>query len=367
MGLVSVELPAGSIRELSVSGWGAVGQPAWSPDGSTIYTPAVPIYSSTFQIWAFDASSGVHRPLTSGATSYYQRSLSATATGDLITTTYTPTTTLWVTDQSAQAHPINALRGEGSDSAIWVDGRIVTSNMAEMIVHDPDGGNSTRLRSYSGIYRQLTRCGPAHLAYWAIDRENQDHIARTNIITGSTSRLTDGPGDTQPTCTADGSILVFLHCEDQYSRCFLTRKSIDTGQSITLHEFDMGNALSSPGLMVSPDGTKVLFGEALRGGNPNDWVMVVPITGGNLQKLTMPVSAEEVDAIIWAPDGKSILFSQKTGVGNIWSVPLDGKAPRKLTAFDSDRIFAFDVSPESRLVISRGSYVRDVVLIKSPR
>ena len=39
MGLVSVELPAGSIRELSVSGWGAVGQPAWSPDGSTIFTP----------------------------------------------------------------------------------------------------------------------------------------------------------------------------------------------------------------------------------------------------------------------------------------------------------------------------------------
>jgi len=52
---------------------------------------------------------------------------------------------------------------------------------------------------------------------------------------------------------------------------------------------------------------------------------------------------------------------------DIWSVSLDGKAPRKLTTFDSDRTFAFDVSPESRLVISRGSFVRDVVLIKNPR
>jgi Tol biopolymer transport system component len=324
-------------------------------------------YSSTFQIWAFDASSGVHRPLTSGTTSYHEFSLSATATGDLIANTETPNTTLWVTDQSAQTHPINALRGEGFDSIVWVDGHIVTSNIMEIIVRDLDGGNSTKLRSYSAIYRQLARCGPAQVAYWATDSEHQSHIARTNIITGSTSRLTDGPSDTQPSCTADGATVVFFHCEDHYSRCFLTRKSIDTGQSLTLHEFDMGNGLSSPGLTVSPDGAKVLFGEALRGGNPNDWAMVVPIAGGNLQKLTMPVPVEKVAAVRWAPDGKSILFSQKTGVGNIWSVPLDGKAPRKLTTFDSDSIFAFDVSPENRLVISRGSFVRDVVLIKNPR
>ena len=368
LGLVSVELPAGSIRELSVSGWASLGQPAWSPDGSAIYAPAQLLGSSTRQIWSFDASSGGHRPLTSGAASYHQYSLSATVTGDLIANTETPATTLWVTDQSAQAHPINALRGEGIDSAIWVDGHIVTSNMLEMIVHDLDGGNSTKLRSYSSIYRQLARCGQAQVVYWAADKEHGSHIARTNIITGLTSRLTDGPLDTLPTCTTDGSTLVFTHCEDQDSRCFLTRKSISTGQSLTLHEFDMGNALSSPApTVVSPDGTKVLFGEALRGGNPNDWVMVVPIAGGNLQKLTMPVSVEEVDAVIWAPDGKSILFSQGTGVGNIWSVSLDGKAPRKLTTFDSDRIFAFDVSPDNRLVISRGAYVRDVVLIKNPR
>ena len=35
-------------------------------------------------VGAFDASSGGHRPLTSGATDYHQYSLSATATGDLI-------------------------------------------------------------------------------------------------------------------------------------------------------------------------------------------------------------------------------------------------------------------------------------------
>jgi serine/threonine protein kinase/Tol biopolymer transport system component len=368
MGLVSVELPAGSIRELSVSGWGAVGQPAWSPDGSTIFTPAVPQYGSTFQIWAFDASSGVHRPLTSGATSYHEFSLSATATGDLIANTEIPNTTLWVTDRSAQAHPINALRGEGFDSVIWVDGRIVTSNISEMIVHDSEGGNPTKLRSYSGIYRQLARCGPAQVVYWAADREHGSHIARTNIITGSTSRLTDGPADAEPTCTADGSTLVFFRCENQGPRCWLTRKSINYGQSLTLHEYDPVNETARNNPTLSPDGTKVLLRIALRGRNPNEWAMLLPSDGGNLQKLKMTVSVDEVDAFTWAPDGKSILYSRDTqGVGNIWSVPLDGKAPRKLTAFDSDKIYAFGVSPDNRLVISRGSFLRDVVLIKNPR
>ncbi len=194
------------------------------------------------------------------------------------------------------------------------------------------------------------------------------HIARTNIITGSTSRLTDGPTDNEPTCTADGSTLVFGHCEDQGARCFLKRKSIDSGQSLTLHEFDQVNETTMSNPTLSPDGTTVLLRISLRGRNPNEWVMLLPIAGGNLQKLKMPVSVNEVDAFAWAPDGKSILYSRYTqGVGNIWSVPLDGKAPRKLTAFDSDRIFAFGVSPDNRLVISRGSFVRDVVLIKNPR
>ena len=82
----------------------------------------------------------------------------------------------------------------------------------------------------------------------------------------------------------------------------------------------------------------------------------------------MPVTASEVTQYRWAPDGKSILYSHsENGVGNIWSAPLDGKAPRKLTAFESDIIFAFDVSPDNRLAISRGSMVRDAVLIKNAK
>jgi eukaryotic-like serine/threonine-protein kinase len=364
MGLVSVELPAASIRELS-AGWGAVGQPVWSPDGATIFAPAVPEGDSVLQIWAFDAHTGVRRPVTSGSTAYSEWTLSATATGELVASTVTPALTVWATDSSAQLHPITALRGEGLDSVIWVDGRIVTSNIDEVIVHDPAGRNFTKLRSYSSIYRHLARCGPGHVVYWAADGQHQSHIARTDIITGSTSRLTDGPRDDWPSCTPDGSTLVFDHCEDQGNHCLLIRRSIDSGRSLPLLE--LGPNEESLSLAISPEGTKI-FLRKNDAADPYGWATIMPTDGGNPQKLKMPVPVGGVVAFTWAPDGKSILYARnENGVGNIWSTPINGKAPRKLTAFDSEQIFAFGVSPDNRLAISRGSWTRDVVLIKNAK
>jgi Tol biopolymer transport system component len=74
----------------------------------------------------------------------------------------------------------------------------------------------------------------------------------------------------------------------------------------------------------------------------------------------------DVPVLKWAPDGKSILYARnENGVGNIWSVGLDGAHPTKLTDFSSDRIYSFDVSPEGRLVISRGTVQTDLVLLEN--
>lgn len=82
----------------------------------------------------------------------------------------------------------------------------------------------------------------------------------------------------------------------------------------------------------------------------------------------MPVSSADAELYRWAADGKSIFYSHReNGVSNIWLAPLDGKAPKKLTTFESDVIFAFDISPDNRLALSRGSFVRDAVLIKNAK
>ena len=365
IGLLRIDLPGGSIRNLSVSGWQLLGQPAWSPDGAEIFAPGIPIGSSIIQIWAFDALTGAHRPLTSSSAAYSVQSLSVTASGNLIANSAITATTLWAMDHSARPHPIPALRGEGSDSVVWVDKRIVTSNGSEMLVHDLDDHAPTVLPLSSSVARQLARCGPSHVAYWAYDAKRLSHIVRSDITNGSTTVLADGPIDVEPTCNADGSILVYVHCVDGGNRCFLTRKSLDSGQSLTLYDFGpRGESWALPTL--SPDGTNVLLLKQPEAGHPYEWAEIIPMAGGDVKKLKMPPAASEVAEFKWAPDGKSILYAQNTnGVGNIWSVLTDGTSPRKLTAFVSDNIFSFDVSADNRLIISRGNFMTDVVLLKN--
>jgi Tol biopolymer transport system component len=247
----------------------------------------------------------------------------------------------------------------------------VTSNTFELIVHEPNAGRSTKLRSYSEIYRQLSRCGPAQVVYWAADSKHQSHIARTDITSGGTTQQTDGPLDDEPSCTTDGSTLVFVRCMDQGNRCVLAKKSLRTGELSQLYDLEAGSGgfgLASANPTVSPDGTTVLFRKQTNANDLSEWAMTLPIGGGEAIKLKMPVPIGEVGTFRWAADGKSILYARsENGTGNVWSVPLNGKTPRKLTAFASDRIFDFDVSADGRLVISRGDILRDAVLLKNVR
>jgi serine/threonine protein kinase/Tol biopolymer transport system component len=166
MVLFRVDLPGGAMRNLSGPRW-TIGQPAWNSDGTTIFAPALRNGDQIMQIWAFDARTGTHGALTSSSTWYYQYALSATAADDLIATTISADTNLWVTDQSGQIDPLPVSREEASNAVAWVDRRIVTGKQTEMVVHDLDGGNPTKLKSYSTLYRQLARCGPDHIVYWA--------------------------------------------------------------------------------------------------------------------------------------------------------------------------------------------------------
>lgn len=363
--LVRIELPSGSIQDLKLSNWGAIGQPAWSSDDAQIYIPGVKLDGpTTMQLWAIDAHSGAYRLLTSNATNYMSASLSAATSGDLVATTRTPAYSLWVTDHSRQLRPIASLTGEGDDSVAWVDNRIVSSNTSEMIVHDSDGQNPARFSS-SG-YRDLARCGPSQVVYMTGDVTNRDigRIARTNITTGSTSTLTDGPLDVKPSCTVNGSTLIYLSCAQQSNLCTLKRKSVDSKLSDVLFEFHPVNSVFMQRPTVSPDGTTVLFTGRVDAAALNEWAMIIPTSGGEVKRLKMPVPIGDVIAYRWSADGKSILYAtNESGVGNIWSVPIGGTTPKRLTDFHSDRISSFDVSADNRLVISRGNINYDVVLL----
>ena len=69
MGLVDVELPSGSVRDLSVTGWGAARSTRVEFRRRYHFCSfSARLVVEVMQIWAFDARTGAHRPLTSSST-----------------------------------------------------------------------------------------------------------------------------------------------------------------------------------------------------------------------------------------------------------------------------------------------------------
>jgi len=72
--------------------------------------------------------------------------------------------------------------------------------------------------------------------------------------------------------------------------------------------------------------------------------------------------------IRWAPDGRAVTYlSAQNGISDIWSQPIDGGKPKRLTNFKADTIFSFDWSRDNKLVISHGISASDVVLIRNAK
>jgi len=367
IGLQSVETLSGATREVSAAGLWIIGQPAWSSDGGRIFAPAVPQnqqFLPMMQIWEFDARTGAGRPLTSGPNQYQIGTLSATATGDLLANTRTPVVALWTVDGTSPPKLLPTTKSEGWESVTWVGDRIVTSTYSEMVIHARDGSTLSRFRSHSNWYRNLVRCGTGQVAYVASDPNRLIHIARTDLATGSTSVLAEGPYDTDPVCTPDGSTLIYTHCANQGNGCFLVRKSLDSGSPVDLYEIHVSGDFT-PYYALSADGRNLLLSSPPDPGHPEEWATLIPVDGSQPRKLKLGFGVGEARVFRWAPDGKSILFPRwESGIDNIWSAPIDGNKATKLTHFEADRILSFDVSLDNRLVIARGNFAIDMVLIK---
>src|SRR5262249_39530271 len=124
-----VSVADGSVRNAS-SGWDAIGQPVWSPEGTLVFFPGVPKHGAIQQIWAIDPLSGARHPVTSGTSEYNQFTLSITSAGDLVAGTTNFDSAVWVTDATgSQPRRIGAGTNEGSDSVAWAGERVVSSNV----------------------------------------------------------------------------------------------------------------------------------------------------------------------------------------------------------------------------------------------
>ena len=121
----------------------------------------------------------------------------------------------------------------------------------------------------------------------------------------------------------------------------------------------------------SPDGSKLAYlGYIPSLGRE---VIIAPASGGKpIRMFPAETLGPLMGGLHWAPDSKALDYSkEQNGADNIWRLPLNGGAPKKLTHFGSGHIWQFAWSPDGKkLALTRGPVSQDVVIIRdisSPR
>ena len=354
--VVEVEVASGMQRTITQR-WGWIQQVAWLTDGSGLVLSAVK-EGSTTQLWQLSYPGGEIRRITTDLNNYHSLSLTADSR-TLVTTQSQQVLNLWVvpTGEQERARQITTGSGrEGWSGVAWSpDGRIVYSSFAsgnpEIWIMDADGSNKKQLTVGLGSNNFGLSVSPDG-RYILFVSSRAGSIWRVDIDGSNPKQLTDGFG-LNPLCSPDSQWVYYT------GERFHWKVPIDGGEPVQV------SGPYSNILAFSPDGnlTAYLTSE----GNPAK-VGITSFEG--VEPVTVFERLENVTRYQWAPDSSALTyFSSRGGASNIWSQPIAGGSPKRLTDFEPGlKISSFAWSRDGKqLAVSRSEATTDVVLIKNFR
>ena len=357
--VVEVPVEGGTERPLTSQKWHQIQRLAWLSDGSGLLMTAAE-QASDFrakQIWYLSYASGEARKITNDLSDYGSISLNADSS-ILVTVQADRDTNIWVAPDgdAGRATQLTSVSSEldGSVGVAWTpDGKIVYHSMAGgkegIWIMDADGKNRRQLTTGETVdfYPSVSKDG--RYVVFVSERTGRRNIWRMDVDGSNPKQLTDRGN--YPQAAAEWVVY-------QAGRN-LWKVPIDGGEPAKL-----GENMTWSG--VSPDGKLIACVLNKTGYAFND-LAVLPIEGGSPVKV-FDAQLRLPARIRWAPDGRAVTYlSQQNGIADIWSQPIDGGEPKKLTDFKADEIFSFDWSRDNKLVISHGSSTSDVVLIRDAK
>lgn len=348
------------VRDLLPSKWFEVSTLAWMPDASGVVLSGQEVEAPMSQIWFFSFPGGEPRRITNDLNSY--GSVSVTADGQSIGVMQGENRhTLWRHDgRGATALNAEGERHVPATFQLLSDGSVVYQHLAS--------GNLDLWRWMpNGERRQLTThpradyepvVAPAGDAiYFLTERNGAAEYWRTDVNGGDARPVGSVGADVQGDVSPDGRWLVFpLHEK-------LWRLATAGGEKELV-----ADVASSP-VEFSPDGAHLAGFFRLA---PLPWpsdLAIMPAGGGTPRKIADVPPAASRDRVRWTPDGRAVAYVHNdAGVANIWTQPIDGGAPSRLTKFDSGLIRDFRWSSDgTQLYVNRLRWVGDYVMISNFR
>jgi DNA-binding winged helix-turn-helix (wHTH) protein/Tol biopolymer transport system component len=360
MEVVTIDVASGRERPLGAS-WPHVGEIGWRPDGAALnaivrYQPA-----AFRQVVEIAYPSGDYRPVTRDLDDY--RSLSVSRHGVLATVQAGQQSNLWMIGENAAARELTS--GTGDDqNPVWLSDTVV--------VYQHRNGGARRINSLdlaSGAIRSLT---PAHCDSSApAGTPDGRSVVFVSACTGPPAlwsmradgsglrQLTSGGGDNHPSVSADGTWVYYEALED--GKPIVKKVPLAGGKSGPVTARLSRMPVASPG---SDWLASYYWNE--EGGSPARIALMAASSGAVIGSLPLN-PARRWPFMRWSPDGASLVTVGRDGdPHNLWSYPVDGSAPRVLTAFsDALETYSFAWSrSNARLIVARGRSRDDVVLIR---
>lgn len=371
--LLEVSLAGGNERLIPVPHWRYIRKPIWLIDGSGL----VVTVTERFQFnnaWFLPFSSNdelAPRRLTDGM----RLSAGVSITNDtreLVFTEKSRYANVWVTGPAATSRATQITSGSGNyEDLTWTpDGRLLYVSDANgfwnIWVMNADGRGKRQLtfETYDKISPSMSPDG--RYVFFTSYRDGASTIWRMDADGSNLKQLTFIGDDFGPHCTPDGQWVIFTSYTTE-SAFALRKVPVEGGAPAPLSRGDVRDGI------VSPDGRYVACllteGRSSPSVEPTN-LAVISLADGAIRKISAinPQKASGGNTqLSWTPDSSGVVYvDSRDGDCNLWIQPLAGGPPRRLTDFDHNQIFGFDLSRDGRLAVLRGVVKHEIVRISNP-
>lgn len=357
-------------REISLTNqkWIQTGRISWDKGGTRIILTAAQELGS-HQLWQVSWPDGLAHRITNDLNDY--RGVTLASNMSVLSTVETEANSrIWVitNGKESQALELGETKNDGIRGIVWTpDEKLiftsVVAGQSDIWIINPDGSGKKPITSDAPVdFSPAVSRDGRYIIYSSSTIGKPAHIWRMNIDGSGLKQLTVGNDDRHPTNSRDGKWVFyssFNHNQetDAYDE-MLWKVPIDGGESTLITK------QPSAAPVISPDGKLIAF--RIQPAPHLPWgVRIISYDTGEVVK-DLSIGGGNGLQVQWATDGRSLTYvNTRSGVSNLWSIPLNGGTPKQITHFDSYQIFRYAWSHEGkRLALVRGVQNGDVVLIR---
>lgn len=368
--IAAISVADGSVTAVPSPRWNTVMRIAWKPDGQSLLAVAEESGDLLNQIWSVPFSRGEARRVTGDGYNY--QNVAVAADGRSIAAVRSEQSAhLWLMPAGDRQQIKQITTGFGKYDGVFAlhwkpDGKIIFANApsgrAALWQSNEDGSDPKRLAA------DVTGAAISPDGRFAIFQDSDESgtgLFKMDLEESTRTRLTSGTDD-HPAISPDGRSVVFTRFGQDVA---LWKVAMEGGEPQKITNF-AGYPTAS---VFSPDGSMIAFYRGVSSSTSAPTIAIIPADGGEIMKeFAVPVQFSRNwfarTTVQWSSDGQAVYFiSLRDRTSNIFRQPLDGKEPTQITDFKDGLIFNFAFSPDgSKLLISRGSFSRDVILLASP-